>query len=249
MNRKELERYIGITGYSLGQVEKDYIQHVALSAISRKASGMLVFKGGTALQKLGIVPRFSEDLDFTSLGDLNVERVKDAITSTVQAYNFPVEVAEQHEDKGVASFKVKVRGPLYIDARSLCTVRVEISKREKVVLQPESRELSPPYTDVLPYIVEVMQGREIMAEKVRTIYTRQKARDLYDVYRMLEKGIELDKELANGKLKNYGLEFNRSTFLKRCEALSSGWDKELRSLVEDVVPHSEVMNSLKKSSL
>ena len=66
MNRDELRKYIGITGYSLGHVEKDYFQHIILGALSRNFGETLVFKGGTALQKLGVINRFSEDLDFTT---------------------------------------------------------------------------------------------------------------------------------------------------------------------------------------
>ena len=63
MNRGELRRYVGSTGHTLGHVEKDYLQHIVLAAYSRKMAGHLVFKGGTALQKLGVVARFSEDLE------------------------------------------------------------------------------------------------------------------------------------------------------------------------------------------
>ena len=81
MNRNELRRYIGITGYSLGQVEKDYFQHIVLAALSRKMAGSLVFKGGTALQKAGVVSRFSEDLDFTLTGDIASGRKRDMYDS------------------------------------------------------------------------------------------------------------------------------------------------------------------------
>jgi len=55
MNRDELKEYIGTTAFSLGHVEKDYFQHIILSGFSRRLSSSLVFKGGTALQKTGII--------------------------------------------------------------------------------------------------------------------------------------------------------------------------------------------------
>ena len=67
LNREELSGYIERTGMqTLWQVERDYLQHIILRAIYSRVSNGLVFKGGTALQKLGIVDRFSIDLDFTS---------------------------------------------------------------------------------------------------------------------------------------------------------------------------------------
>ena len=54
---------------NIWQVERDYMQHVILSAIysSKEAviGANLVFKGGTDLQKQNIIDRFSIDLDFT----------------------------------------------------------------------------------------------------------------------------------------------------------------------------------------
>jgi len=86
MNREELRRYVGVTRFSLGQVEKDYFQHIVLGAISRRMAGLLVFKGGTALQKMGLLTRFSEDLDFTITGEVTLEWLKGtASTATVRS--------------------------------------------------------------------------------------------------------------------------------------------------------------------
>jgi len=62
----ELKGYLAITGMqNVWQVERDYMQHIMLSAIYSKIADELVFKGGTMLQKAGVVDRFSIDLDFT----------------------------------------------------------------------------------------------------------------------------------------------------------------------------------------
>lgn len=49
-------------------VEKDYWVCEALWAITTKHPGEVVFKGGTSLEKLGIIRRFSEDLDLLVVG-------------------------------------------------------------------------------------------------------------------------------------------------------------------------------------
>lgn len=51
-------------------VEKDYWVCEALRAITTAYPANLVFKGGTSLEKLRIVERFSEDLDLLVIGDI-----------------------------------------------------------------------------------------------------------------------------------------------------------------------------------
>lgn len=188
MNREELRKYIGITGYSLGQVEKDYFQHMILGALSRKSGGELVFKGGTALQKTGVIPRFSEDLDFTKRKEINLQGLIKDTLNVIKNYNFQTKADKIVDDERTMGFRIKIQGPLYRNRRGICTVRVEVSKREKVILDPERRELTPPYSDILPYLIYIMQKEEILSEKIRAVYTRHRARDLYDIYKILERG-------------------------------------------------------------
>ncbi len=55
-------------------VEKDYWACEALRAIALSHPGEIVFKGGTSLEKLRIVRRFSEDLDLLVVGDYESHR-------------------------------------------------------------------------------------------------------------------------------------------------------------------------------
>lgn len=55
-------------------VEKDYWACEALRAIALSHPGEVVFKGGTSLEKLRIVRRFSEDLDLLVVGDYHSHR-------------------------------------------------------------------------------------------------------------------------------------------------------------------------------
>ena len=247
MNREELERYIGVTGYSLGQVEKDYFQHIILGALSRKSAGSLVFKGGTALQKIGIILRFSEDLDFTARANISLEQMREVATNAIRNYNFPVESDKFMNDERTTSFRLKIQGPLYRNRQGICTVRIEISTREVVVNKPWRKEFTPLYSDIMPYVMDVMVVEEILAEKIRAIYSRNKARDLYDIYKILERQTSLDRDLINKKLAYYDLSFDAPVFIHRCERLQSYWDKELQSLLENVVPYQKALNVVKKA--
>ncbi len=231
MNREELKKYIGITGHSLGQVEKDYLQHIILGAISRNMGGEITFKGGTALQKTGIVTRFSEDLDFTARKPQTMERLSRAVTSALDAYNYPSESDRTMDDERTIGFRLLIQGPLYKGPESLSSVRIEISKRESVFEEPERKEIAPPYADILPYIIEVMNPEEIASEKVRAILTRSKARDMYDLYMLMLGGKKPDLDTVNQKLQYYDLEFNRENFMKQCKLLERKWDSEMAQLV------------------
>ena len=245
MNREELQRYIGITGYSLGQVEKDYFQHIVLGALSRKAGSKLVFKGGTALQKIGITSRFSEDIDFTARNENLGKELCKIATDAIKKYNLPVETSHYVQDERTMSFRIKIQGPLYRNHQGICTIRVEISKRETVFLKPEQKEFTPPYADILPYIIDIMQNEEILSEKIRTIYSRQKARDLYDLYKIIKQNTRFDKSLTQKKLDYYNISFETVTFLKRCEMLKPLWSQELQSLMENVPSYQEALITVK----
>jgi len=66
-------------------VEKDYWVCEALRAIVHAYPGEFVFKGGTSLEKLRIVQRFSEDLDLLVVGDYPSNRAAErALRSMIQ---------------------------------------------------------------------------------------------------------------------------------------------------------------------
>ncbi|MFQ6055880.1 MAG: nucleotidyl transferase AbiEii/AbiGii toxin family protein [Methanosarcinales archaeon] len=46
-----------------------------------------------------------------------------------------------------------------------------------------------------------MQEQEILAEKIRALFTRSKAKDLYDTWLLLKKGIKTNSEIIQQKLK------------------------------------------------
>lgn len=67
-------------------VEKDYWACEALRAITLAHPGEVVFKGGTSLEKLRIIRRFSEDLDLLVVGDYQSNRSTErALKSMVEA--------------------------------------------------------------------------------------------------------------------------------------------------------------------
>jgi predicted nucleotidyltransferase component of viral defense system len=245
VNRGELRRYVGIAGHTLGHVEKDYLQHIVLAAYSRSLAGHLVFKGGTALQKRGVVPRFSEDLDFTMTGEVEMSRLQRTAVQALEAYTYPARTDSEKGDGRGMSFRLRIEGPLFNgDPISLTSLRVEVSKRERVLLPASTDEISPPYADAMPYVLSSMDLEEVMAEKVRTIATRSKARDLYDLAQLTVHGVTVSRDLVDRKMEWGDQTFDGAHILERAEHIRSVWDKELRSLMEHVPPFEDALSAL-----
>ncbi len=244
MNREDLKQYVGVTAFSLGHVEKDYFQHIILSALSRKWSSYLVFKGGTALQKIGLIPRFSEDLDFTEEKEISPKMIADTLVRSIERYNFPVKTDRFSDKEITAGFRINIQGPLYRNDRGTCSIRLEVSRREKILLETRVEEINPNYKDVLPYVIRVMDQNEIAAEKVRAILTRDKVRDLYDLFKLIESGAELESEIIEKKLEFYDMTLDISYLVVRCKELAVRWDKDLRSLMEHVPPKKEALDEI-----
>ncbi|MGC8880710.1 MAG: nucleotidyl transferase AbiEii/AbiGii toxin family protein [Minisyncoccia bacterium] len=171
-------------------VSREYLQLLFLKYFySQKESEKVYFKGGTALRFLFGSFRFSEDLDFMSL--LAKNKLKVLIDKTLQ---------DLIKEAGEISFK---EGEIIADAFSgrifqklpefnfPLTIRLDFSLREKPFLTETS------YLEIIfplgPFPqVSHLKIEELMAEKVRAILTRNKGRDIFDLYFLLSKKIFID---------------------------------------------------------
>jgi len=240
LTREEMREYSKTIGFNLGQTEKDYIQHIFLVNLYRRIGDELVFKGGTALQKCFGLNRFSEDLDFSLSKRFSVEN---AVYKTVKGMNLfgcEADYKKLKEDETTVAFQIRGRGPLYDGReRSLTYVRIEISKREKMILPSLQKEIVPVYRDLPLYLLSVMDPSEMMAEKVRSIITRERARDAYDLYFLIKKGFKTELDLIGEKLRYYNLDFDVDTFLVFLKKKEKLWHNELNQLIPHV-PDFEV---------
>ncbi|MHB1708363.1 MAG: nucleotidyl transferase AbiEii/AbiGii toxin family protein [Thermoplasmataceae archaeon] len=214
--------------FNLYQKEKDYLQHIILTRIYSRAGNELVFKGGTSLQKTLGLNRFSEDLDFTHSNGIELDKVEKGLEELERFYPSTYEKTR----KGLSvNYKVKMEGPLYKGPMSMQTVRIEISLREKVLLEPTLQFVTPLYKDIQPYLLVVMDPKEILSEKIRALMTRSKARDLYDIYFLILKQINIDLPLVRKKLEYYEIKYDTGVLKERILKLSTQWNRELPALV------------------
>ncbi|MFH1221678.1 MAG: nucleotidyl transferase AbiEii/AbiGii toxin family protein [Candidatus Micrarchaeota archaeon] len=234
LNRNELVRY-GPPGFHDAQKEKDYAQHWMLSFLSRAGFGA-VFKGGTALQKVYGLPRYSEDLDFT-LNDAT-EPDYEALAAFLDSGGFSGLNWKKETDERAVKARLRFRGPLYNgSAISEGVIRLKMSRREKTILEPAVAMITPPYPDLLPYQFRVMDKNEMATEKVRAIMTRTSARDLFDLYFLFHQKAGLKMDVVTAKLGYYGLSFDYRTFEKKVEELKAVWKKEMTALTSNPVEY------------
>jgi predicted nucleotidyltransferase component of viral defense system len=187
-------------------IEKDYgLSHV-LAAIFRNESlaSSLVFKGGTALRKAYFADyRFSVDLDFTANGGPRGQDLEAAIaqvageTEKTLRERGPFRVVSSRRAEREAhpaaqeAFQVQIQYPW--QARLMCTLKVEITTDEPVLLPSSRRPLLHAYAEQLDVELVCYSLEEIVAEKLRTPlqalrrasegkWLRNCARDYYDLW-------------------------------------------------------------------
>ncbi len=233
LSRKSLESMKSVLGYNLGQIERDYLQHILLLFLSRYAGSWLVFKGGTALQKAYGLNRFSEDMDFTSEKETKLADIALRIRTDLLNFGFENDVEIKRNVSEIIVYRIK--GPLYDGSpRSIVVLRLEVSQREEVILKEELREVVPVYTDLSPYLLTMMNLEEIFSEKIRAIMTRNKARDVFDAWFLIKKKVPVNMELVNKKLEYYDMHFDRDAFIASLMNIKGVWVKELKPLVSFV---------------
>ncbi len=167
INRKNMQ-------YPLAIAEKDYLLAVVSKIINESAlRDKIVFKGGTAIHHCYLPQtRFSEDLDFTSIDkSIKLEEVK----SVLESQDF-LEVKKEYVSGATIKIeRLKYSGPLGL-ANSL---KVEIDFLQNVAL-PAKNVI---YRNVwgISARANVMDVREICAEKIRAASDRARYRDFYDL--------------------------------------------------------------------
>lgn len=245
LTRKDLISYKDATGFNLGQVEKDYLQNIVLLNLYRKIKDEIIFKGGTCLQKNFGLNRFSEDLHFTMKTKTNIAPVLKHIITSLKIFGFETTYKNLKDDSLTDNYQIKIKGPLFNNTEQSYTyVKIQISKREKVILPVEINTITPIYKDLPPYTVPSMNLEEIMAEKIRAILTRNSARDVYDLWFLSQKKVKTSKSLINDKLKYYNKIFNQEELKKAIKNKERIWDQEMRQLIPVLIGFHKVQNDL-----
>lgn len=87
ISRRELRKQAMRQGVALGALEKDYVLALILERLYSDPAWReaLVFKGGTALNKVYKTPRLSLDLDFTARQPVSVDALLEDVFQQLRA--------------------------------------------------------------------------------------------------------------------------------------------------------------------
>jgi uncharacterized protein len=225
---------------NLGQAEKDYLLELVLFSISRHTKDKLVFKGGTCLYKAYKLARFSEDIDFTAAKELNTETLTEQILADLKRFGVNAALHRKKQPFNSVLLTFRCEGPLYNGTpMTYASVRVDINLKSSIECEPALRNFTSHYTDVPPFTLLVMQEKEILAEKIRAILTRDKARDAYDLWYLLKHGVQAEHSLIEAKMAYYNQTFSISEFRSALERKKANWETELKRLVQLGLPSFE----------
>jgi len=246
ITERELRQIAGRTGLGVGQAEHEYAMLCVLDALGQTSSLSDTFclKGGTALRLIYFDDwRHSVDLDFSVLAAFLSEELRTHVerwfAQVDVVHGMPVRLLDFHRANGAARMRAQFVGPLRHPARLLFDVTLD----EPVLLPPQRREVVVSFFPDLRPAVLTYALEEILAEKMRSVLQRGKARDYYDVWRLLkEKNAAFDASLVRSimeqKCRHKGLDVpDVQAFLapQYLEEAAVYWE---RDLARQVAPQS-----------
>jgi len=184
LRRISAERNLG-----LDIIEKDYVMGWILKGISESSvNDGLIFKGGTALSKVHFPLdwRLSEDLDFTLLDETPMHHISEKLRDEL-----PEIITE--ESQGI---RAEYKNPYVTDYFLRATIgftgpitrhntKIEVTKER--FIGEWSRFKVPETYDYQPFTLNTYTKNNILAEKLRSLIERDKIRDYYDAWRLLDK--------------------------------------------------------------
>lgn len=238
ISERELRQISAKTGLGVGQSEHEYVLLCVLDALhyTPLLADTFCLKGGTALRLVHFNDwRHSVDLDFSVLPAFPGEQLKSLVETwfsrVTTLHSIEIHLLDFHRVNGATRMRARFIGPLRHPARLLFDITLD----EPVLLPPKSVPVVlTPFPELHP-VVLTYTLEEILAEKIRSILQRGKARDYYDVWRLLsEKHHAFDHKLAYSiladKCRHKGLPMPTTASLVRPEQSADTeiyWERDL----------------------
>ena len=199
------------------------------------------FKGGTCLKLIYGSTRFSEDLDFTT--KMSEKNIKNIISEVIVKLKdeYPGLSFKKLETLQGFSFKLYLSNEI---SHQPLTIKLDFSLRESVI-DPVSSPIETNLPVVTTSIINHLSDKEILAEKIRAILHRDKGRDLYDMWFLLSRGIKIDIDFINKKLKYYNEKLDINLLVSKINSWDEkNIDKDLRKFLP--LTQREIIPELKR---
>jgi predicted nucleotidyltransferase component of viral defense system len=174
---------------------------------------------------------------------MDIEKLANKIIANLALLNIKGKIKEIKEYSHEINVRLLLNGPLYRGIKEAqCFIPLNISLREHLLLGPKKENIISLYREIPNFEVFPMQEKEILAEKIRAIFTRLKPRDIYDLWFLsTEKSIDFDLELINKKLGIYNITFNLDEFKNRVNKMRNLWNTDLKNLMISDLPNFDVV--------
>jgi predicted nucleotidyltransferase component of viral defense system len=143
---------------------------------------------------------------------------------------YSVKIQDFHKTKFGSSFSIRFEGILFNGTnQSMCKLSFDFREGD-IYNQPLKQIIRPIYHDLPNYFLLALSTEEILAEKVRAIVTRYKARDVFDLNELILNGVKIDFDLINKKLQTYEKIFNMEEFAEKLEEKRNIYIEEMKRL-------------------
>lgn len=173
---------------TLAMVEQDLIISRVLVELynNQQIRDSLVFRGGTALNKLYLNPpsRYSEDIDFVQINPEPIGKIIDAIRASLEAlFSEPTRKVTERSVKFIYRYNSidNIQAKLKLEINT--TEHFQVLELQETDYQIESAWFSG-RTQIVSYQLE-----EMIATKLRALYQRRKGRDLFDLWLVLKNNL------------------------------------------------------------
>jgi len=222
---------------------REYLQLIFLSYLyQEKGASKIIFKGGTALRLLFGSPRFSEDLDFsTNYDDLEITRILTKIEEKINRELPGLTIKPLYKGKEGIRFRITYRQDNF---KYPFSIRLDFhsvagSHIQKIILNTQISTLTTKFPIMIFPQVFHLSGEGIIIEKFDALESRNKGRDIFDIWFLLSKGTNIksfdDKTIKTLKLfPQTTLERDLAKFLPRSQkqVISNLKDETIQLLLQ-----------------
>jgi predicted nucleotidyltransferase component of viral defense system len=240
ISQNELMEIAAKTGFNQDLILKDYYATYILYIL--RDIGGIYFKGGTALNKIVLnYARLSEDVDYTVTA--NIEHIKKQIIETLEKSGLFDSITK---DKDVEGFTRLISNYKNFSGGK-GTVFIDLNQRAKLSLKHKNHEIKHFYEGHIPkFSCNTLAIEEMIAEKMAATIGRNKPRDNYDLYKIIQSKFKINLDLVRKKCEQSNVEFDIVKMFSNAKKLKNRWDEDMISLLSEEVSFQEVMQTLAK---
>jgi hypothetical protein len=237
-------------------IRREYLQlHTLNQLYQLRPTDNLYFKGGTAIRLLLDSPRFSEDLDFASnLAPAQLNKLMRQLATKLQ--DLQPQLQLKHLYSGQRSVRYQLNHHPQ-DIKFPLNIRLDLGF-DGLPLDPQTSALTTEFPIIIFPFINHQSPAEILAEKIAALLSRNKGRDIFDLWYLLERGIKIKPKLLTAKLKAADLnrlnlnkqEMSRLTNIKKTlrQRLTEFSNKSLKQDLGHFLPQDkrQIVTSLKQ---